>query len=269
MGDKIQNSERFSAYVVIPSNVFFDSRITPRAKLLYGLISCMSNHKGFCWAKNSTLSKYLSTTSDKAVSDSTVRRLLKELKDQGHIQVDLGEDNGATERKIFVSAVVAALYDTPLKNERPPAQKQAGTPLKNEHQNNININNIPPIAPQEGGEAEPQQKQRRARRKAGQPVSLSDALEESFSRFWEVYPVKKDKQKARERWAQLNPDERLAQMLIDSVHQLSASDPDWQKGAIPHPSTFLYNRRWEDVENLGLQPAAPDANTTPKGVKIL
>lgn len=253
-GDKCAKSqvqpERFSAYVVIPSPVFFDSGITPRAKLLYGLLSCMANHKGFCWAKNSTLSKYLNSTEGKMVSDSTVRRLLKELKDRGYIQVDLGEDNGATARKIYISASVASVYATPLKNEQGGAHFQSGTPLKNEHQNNNNINNIPPIVPLEGDApaTAPAKKQRRRKPPTG-TVELPHDLEESFSRFWDAYPSKKDKQNARFRWLQLSPDEALVLSILDSIRILKTTE-DWEQGIIPMPSTFLNNRRWEDAEGV-------------------
>lgn len=252
--------ERFSAYVVIPSSVFFDRELSERARLLYGLLSCMSNHKGYCWAKNETIGRYLS------VDERTVRRHLKELQDRGHILIQQRNDGGTTVRQIHM----AALTDRPDKSVHPPGQICPDRPDKSVHQNNININNIPPIVPLEGDSSEQQQqqqkKQRRTRRKAGQAVELPPELEARWNIFYDAYPVKKDKQKARERWLALAPDDAMTQMIVGSIMQLSASDPDWQKGTIPHPSTFLNNRRWEDVENLGM---VPEADTTARGMKIL
>lgn len=243
-----EKPEHFSPYIVIPSEVFFDSGITPRAKLLYGLLSCMTNYKNYCWARNSTLSKYLSSTEGKSVSDSTVRRLLKDLKDRGYIRVELGEDNGATGREIYVPKGVAAMPTTPLKNEHPPDQKQAPTPLKNEHQNNNMLNNIPPIVPPEGDATATAKKQRKRKPPTG-TVELPPELEESFMRFWDTYPQKKDKQNARLRWLQLNPDEELVVSILDSIRKLKGTE-DWKRDIIPLPSTFLNNRRWEDAEGL-------------------
>ena len=110
--------EQFSAYVVIPARVFFDREITDRARLLYGLISNMCNQRGSCWAKNATLARFLG-----GAADSTVRRLLKELKDHGYIRVE-DDDGGANVRKIHLAD---SLPVYPLKNERVPAQKSAGT----------------------------------------------------------------------------------------------------------------------------------------------
>jgi hypothetical protein len=46
----------------------------------------------------------------------------------------------------------------------------------------------------------------------------------------------------------LKPDDDLARKIVEHV-QARRSHPDWTKDAgqfIPHPSTFLNQRRWED-----------------------
>lgn len=230
--------EQFSAYVVIPSTVFFDHKLTDRAKLLYGLISCMCNHRGYCWARNDTLARYLGTESDR-----TIRRLLGDLRDGGHIVVDQTNEGGATIRKIRITAAGCTEY-RPDKNDRPPGQKCPDRPDKNDRQNN-NSFNIPPIVPQRGST----QCAKKMRKKPTGEVLLSPELEESFSRFWAAYPVHKDKQKARYRWQQLSPDEDLVVSILDSIARLKQTDA-WQRDIIPLPSTFLNNRRWEDAEDL-------------------
>ena len=71
--------EQFSAWANIPARVLFDREISDRAKLLYGLISCMSNSYGFAFAKNSTLMRYLN------VEERSLQRTLKQLLDSGVI----------------------------------------------------------------------------------------------------------------------------------------------------------------------------------------
>jgi len=111
--------EQFSAYVVIPARVFFDKSISDRARMLYGLISNMCNQRGFCWSKNATLAKFLG-----GASEETVRRLLKQLRDRGYIQVE-DSGGGAITRKIYLAD---SLPSYPHKNVGVPGQKCGGTP---------------------------------------------------------------------------------------------------------------------------------------------
>ena len=240
--------EQFSAYVVIPSVVFFDRKLTDRAKLLYGLISCMCNHRGYCWARNDTLARYLGTESDR-----TIRRLLGELRDGGHIVVDQTNEGGATIRKIHITAAGCADY-RPDKNDRPPGQKCPDRPDKNDRQNN-NSFNIPPIVPQGdgGGDAPKMERKPRVRVDAKNQVILSEEQERGFSEFWRAYPRSEGLQPARKAWAKLDPDPELQQTILDAITVLKTTD-QWLDGKAPHGSTFLNNARWQDAEELA--PAA-------------
>ncbi len=65
-----------------------------------------------------------------------------------------------------------------------------------------------------------------------------------FDDFWAVYPRKVAKPKALKAWKALRPDDALADRMIRVV-QTTAWSPDPK--FIPHPSTWLNERRWEDV----------------------
>ena len=91
--------EQFSAWANIPARVLFDREISDRAKLLYGLISCMSNSYGFAFAKNSTLMRYLN------VEERSLQRTLKQLLDGGYIRIEDGSGGRGTLRKIFTVEV--------------------------------------------------------------------------------------------------------------------------------------------------------------------
>lgn len=235
--------ERFSAYVVIPAEVYFDRRLSSRAILLYGLISNMCSQKRYCWAKNDTLCRYLNISSDR-----TLRELLRELKDGGYIRVEQSNVGGKTVRKIWLAIDFSA--DRPAENSRPARQKTAAM-------NSISNNN-PPKPPLKGAA-------QRSRRRSTEEVKMPEALEESWKRFYDAYPVKKDKQKARDAWLRLSPDPQTADTIVEAVEDLKTSDPDWIADRIPYPSTFLRNRRWEDVEALADASLPPEA----RGVKIL
>lgn len=71
-----------------------------------------------------------------------------------------------------------------------------------------------------------------------------------FLEFWVVYPNKVDKDKAREIWQKIDPDEALKKRIIAAVKQQAKSDK-WTKDGgqfVPYPSTWLRRRRWEDEQ---------------------
>ena len=70
----------------------------------------------------------------------------------------------------------------------------------------------------------------------------------SFDRFWTAYPRKEGKPKAKAAFDKLKPDEGLLQRMLDSIERWKRTD-QWQEDGgryIPHPSTWLNQRRWED-----------------------
>lgn len=69
-----------------------------------------------------------------------------------------------------------------------------------------------------------------------------------FDRFWSAYPRKTAKPTAQTAFAKLNPDEQLLQVMLTAIEKQKAS-PQWTRDGgqfIPHPATWLNQRRWED-----------------------
>lgn len=90
--------ERFSAYIVIPAPVYFDGNLSPRAKMLYGLLSCMSNERGYAFPRNETLQRYMG-----GVSEDTVGRTLRQLETAGAIVIENGSGGSPKNiRKIYI-----------------------------------------------------------------------------------------------------------------------------------------------------------------------
>lgn len=74
------------------------------------------------------------------------------------------------------------------------------------------------------------------------------AVADGFAAFWSAYPLKKAKATAEKAWQKLKPSADLQAAILSAIaaHKLSA---DWQRDAgkyIPHPTTWLNQRRWED-----------------------
>lgn len=80
------------------------------------------------------------------------------------------------------------------------------------------------------------------------PISESKSTqvrEMEFEQFWRCYPRKEGKQKAREAFRKVDVD---VGVLMDAVEQQKKSE-QWRKNSgqfIPHASTWLNGRRWED-----------------------
>ena len=71
-----------------------------------------------------------------------------------------------------------------------------------------------------------------------------------FAQFWAVYPRKVAKPDARKKFDRLNPDDNLLAVMIRAVERQKQSE-QWTKDGgqyIPHPATWIHQRRWEDEE---------------------
>lgn len=100
MADKpADRPEHFSIYTVFPTSLFFRRDISDSQKMLYGLLSCMADSKGYAFPKNATLQRYLG-----GVSHDTVSRRLKALEEVGAIRIEGGE-GGPGIRKIYIVGV--------------------------------------------------------------------------------------------------------------------------------------------------------------------
>ncbi len=67
-----------------------------------------------------------------------------------------------------------------------------------------------------------------------------------FERFWEHWPIKRNKKKARTAWVTKKFELADVDELIADVEARKLNDPQWKRGFIPHCSTYLNGERWED-----------------------
>jgi hypothetical protein len=94
-------------------------------------------------------------------------------------------------------------------------------------------------------------------KKARAPAPPADPL---FDRFWEAYPLKAARLAARKAWAKLRPDGALLDVLLAALARQKES-AQWREGVIPHASTWLNGRRWED--EVLVAGSVPDPQETP------
>lgn len=91
---------------------------------------------------------------------------------------------------------------------------------------------------------ETQSKPRETQQKANQNQNQNNTSV-GFNEFWQAYPRKVGKGAAEKAWAKANPD---LQAVLTALAWQTKQD-GWTKdgGAfIPHPGTYLNQRRWED-----------------------
>lgn len=89
--------------------------------------------------------------------------------------------------------------------------------------------------------------QKRKTEKEGQK-----AKEEWFSEFWQAYPKKRNKARAKQAFFRIKKIEKVFPVMMQALGRQKAS-ADWQKDGgqyIPLPTTWLNGERWEDVEKV-------------------
>ena len=95
---------------------------------------------------------------------------------------------------------------------------------------------------------------------------LSANADGAFAKFWQAYPRKTARKKALESFRRVKPDDALLAVMLQSVTAHQATD-QWRRGIIPHASTWLNQRRWEDELTAATKPL-PKPHTELKCIYI-
>lgn len=218
-------------YAVIPSNVRYDDDLSANAKLLYGEITSLCNEKGYCWATNEYFANLYN------VSKISISRWISQLSNKGYIGIKLDYKAGTREienRYIIIDQKLLEKTITPInKNDNTyyqnciyPINKNVSTPInKNVKENNTsNTNN---------------------------KNEYKEIYKERFEMFWKQYPKKVNKFKSEEWFRKNKPNEILFNYIIKKLEMFKKSK-QWEKENgkyIPHPTTWLNQKRWEDELN--------------------
>lgn len=76
-------------------------------------------------------------------------------------------------------------------------------------------------------------------------VAQKAQTKNAFEIFWNAYPKKKNKKRAKQIWYAAKLDKKFHEIMEKLTIQC-AHDADWKKGFAPHASTYLNGERWED-----------------------
>jgi hypothetical protein len=85
-----------------------------------------------------------------------------------------------------------------------------------------------------------------------------------FAAFWSAYPRKTAKPAASTAFARIDPDDATFAAMLAALDRQRRS-ADWCKDGgrfIPHPATWLNQRRWEDMPPEVSRPATPTVSST-------
>lgn len=72
-----------------------------------------------------------------------------------------------------------------------------------------------------------------------------------FWLFWQMYPRKIDKDRARRAWKKLSPARAMANAILEGLRNWKKCDQWQEERFIPHPTTWLNGRRWEATPPAG------------------
>ena len=151
-------------------------------------------------------------------SSELVSRLLQELEDSG---VFSRTEHGT----IYSKPTLKGHSKGDSKGDCKGGSKQKPTPSSSTSFSSSSSKQIPPLPP-EGG------------------LDIGSL----FLIFWECYPLKVKKPKALAAFLKLKPDRALLDRMIEAIERWKQSRA-WRKENgqyIPHPTTWLNNRQWED-----------------------
>lgn len=132
-------------FAVIPMYVMLDDKLTPLERLLYGVISSLTNKRGYCYASNQYFAKMFKK------NDKYISGMIKSLKDNGYIAVSVEKGN-CRKIEILLKNVSTEEGDVPplsdsenheARSEKAEcgSEKSEPTHSENSEHNNKDINN--------------------------------------------------------------------------------------------------------------------------------
>lgn len=202
MAERI-TKERPAYYAIIPASVRYDKRITPNAKLLYGEITALCNDKGYCWASN----EYFATLY--GVSKGSISSWIGQLSKAGYISLQMIYRDGSKE----ILHRYIRLFDDPI-------PEILDTPIPEILKDNItSLNNTDNSIPT------PKQKRE----------------DERFLIFYQNYPRKVGKKKAREKFNKVIKEGETLDSILSKlkVYEKQLERDKTEEKYIKHPASFL------------------------------
>ena len=162
-----------------------------------------------------------------------------------HSETAIAQDSGVKIRFDTIDERVEKERDFPLEKDIPPAPPiERDNPIERERErsssslsNSLYINNISIAIEEEEREKEKEREREETQR-----------IEDSFNRFWKLYPRKVGKKAARRAFEKVMRSGVALETLVTALERQKCSK-QWTKDGVqfvPHPATWLNGERWED-----------------------
>lgn len=193
--------------VWIPREIWLDNRLNALDKVILTEIHSLDNGEEHCFAGNEYLAEFCQC------STSKVTKTVSKLIELGYIKVHSFDGRIRRLRSCITIHTTqnSKMYDSDEQNVLP-----------------INITSSEKI--------------KNTQRKREKSV-----FSDGFDDFWSAYPRPVKKKTAFEVWSKLKPDEELRKKIIADINRRKSSEwSNIEERYIPHPSTYLNQRRWED-----------------------
>lgn len=212
-----------TGFTVLPNCTLRDNRLSLKTRAILAIMFSLPEDWDYTAAGLSAIC---------GAGRDAVRSALRELEEYGYLtRVQRHDASGHFGRNEYiVTDEPASEADAPMTGFPATAEPSAGEPspdepmTENPTQQNKDCTNTPYSPPQ------------------------GDVDWALFEQFWSAYPRKQNKERARRAWKKLRPDMALCQAMSDALERDKRSE-QWRKNNgefIPHPSSWLNGRRWED-----------------------
>lgn len=204
-------AEREFKGVWIPREIWLDERLNALDKIILAEIVSLDNGDEHCYAGNEYFAQFCQC------STSKVTKTISKLIELGYVKVHSFDGRIRRLRSCLVYCTLESskIYESA--------------------EQNVPVNNIPT-------NQAINKSIKHTPRKSAEPV-----FTDGFDDFWAAYPKRVVKGKAGEAWAKLKPDEELRKSIIADIRR--RMDGEWkdiEARYIPHPATYINQRRWED-----------------------
>lgn len=194
----------------------------PLRKLVLVKLADNASDQGECWPS------YQHIADQCEISRSTVKVHIRELEKTGFLRREFRRNGELNQSNVFHltldSGAAADLGGGAAENPPGAAENPGGGAT---------------AAPRTSHSFEPVKEPKPMRNKCAQ---------EGFAQFWKLYPRKVDKAKAEKAWNKLDMTPDLFAEICAALAK-QATSLDWLKSGgqfIPHATTWLNGRRWED-----------------------